>query len=155
VIGYRLFEFLLGDVSGASLVDRIRAELGLLVAAGLVAGYHFGLWRHERTLLGAASPAKARSIGHVTLVTGSHPEPLAQAIADATGARVSVWRRADGGAEPPPAGDTTPGQEELVHQVTAALAGVLAAHVLLVVGPDSGAGTRLEVIPLETGGTAR
>lgn len=155
VIGYRLFEFLLGEVSGGSLVDRIRAQLGLLVAAGLVAGYHFGLWRHERSLLAEVSPANARTIGHVTLVTGSHPELLSQAIAEATGARVNVWRRADGGAEPLPAADATPGQEELVQQVTTALAGITATHVLLVVGPDSGAGTRLEVIPLETGGTAR
>ncbi|HET8879985.1 MAG TPA: DUF5671 domain-containing protein, partial [Arthrobacter sp.] len=35
VIGYRLFEYVLAEVTGGSLVDRIRAPLGLLVAAGL------------------------------------------------------------------------------------------------------------------------
>ena len=37
VIGYRVFEFLLGDVTGGSLLDRIRAPFGLLVAAALAA----------------------------------------------------------------------------------------------------------------------
>jgi hypothetical protein len=74
VIGYRLFEFLLGDVSGGSLLDRIRAPLGLLVAAGFVAAYHFALWRRERALLGAAVPTGAHTIDRVTLVTGSDPE---------------------------------------------------------------------------------
>src|SRR5436189_90048 len=80
VIGYRLFGFLLGDVSGGSLVDRIRAPLGLLVAAGLVAGYHFALWRRDHRLMAAAPPAMIRTIDYVTLVTGSYPEALSQAI---------------------------------------------------------------------------
>ena len=46
VIGFRLFEFMLGDAGGAGLLERVRAPLGLLVATGLVAGYHFALWRH-------------------------------------------------------------------------------------------------------------
>lgn len=73
-------------------MDGIRASLELLVAAGGVAGYHFTLWRRERTLLVTAAPAKARTI---ILVTRSHPEQLSQAIAEATGAKVPVWRRAD------------------------------------------------------------
>lgn len=151
VIGYRLFEFLLGDVSGGSLVDRIRAPFGLLVAAGLVAAYHFALWRRERALLAASSPAKARTIDQVTLVTGSHSERLSQAITEATGAKVTVWRRADGGAETPPGTNAIPGAVELVERVTTALDGVTTKVVLLVVGP----GTRIDVIPLETAGPPR
>ena len=37
------FEFFPGAVIGGSLVDRIRAPLGLLVATGLVFGYHFAV----------------------------------------------------------------------------------------------------------------
>src|SRR5206468_2486895 len=99
---YRLFEFLLGDVSGGSLVDRIRAPLGLLVAAGLVAGYHFALWRRDHRLMAAAPPAMIRTIDYVTLVTGSYPEALSQAITEKTGARITIWRRADDGGETPP-----------------------------------------------------
>ena len=150
VIGYRLFEFLLGEVSGGSLLDRIRAPLGLLVAAGFVAAYHFGLWRREHVLLAAASPATARTINLVTLVTASDPAPLSKAIATATGAKVAVWKRADAGGTTPPAGVVPSPEPDLVERVVAALAGVAAESVLLVIGPANGQATRIDVIPLET-----
>lgn len=113
VIGYRLFEFLLGDVTGGSLLDRIRAPFGLLVAAGLVAGYHFALWRHHRALLAAARPARKHTIEAVTLVTAhqADAEALARGIAEATGgARVTLWLRADdGGSALPEAGPASAG----------------------------------------------
>ncbi|MDQ0662838.1 hypothetical protein QFZ35_001336 [Arthrobacter ulcerisalmonis] len=151
IIGYRLFEFLLGDVSGGSLLDRVRAPLGLLVAAGLVAGYHFALWRHDRALLAAAAPVHKRVIERVTLISGYppdavEPEALARGIADATGgAKVTTWLRADdAGTGLPPSPTLPAGIEEVTRQVSAALEGVTAQHVLVVAGP----GTRLEVIRL-------
>ncbi len=149
IIGYRFFEFLLGEVSGGSLLERIRAQLGLLVAAGLVAAYHFGLWRREHALLAAASPATARTIDHVTLVTASDPSALSKAITTATGAKVAVWKRADSGGTPLPAG-VVPSDPELVQRVVAALAGVAAERVLVVIGPADGQAARIEVIPVET-----
>lgn len=150
IIGYRLFEFLLGEVTGGSLLDRTRAPLGLLVAAGLVAGYHFALWRREHALLTAASPAPQRTIDHVTLVLASDPEPLVRAITSATGAKVVVWKRADAGGAARPAGAVPAAEPELVERVVAALAGVAAGRVLLVIGPADGQAARIEVIPLET-----
>ena len=156
VTGYRVFQYLLGDVSGGSLLDRIRAPLGLLVAAGLVAGYHFALWRHDRTLLAAAAPARRRTIDQVTLVSGYPPgaidvRALARGIADATGgARVTAWLRADdGGAGLPPSSALAPASppaqpDDVIQQVMAALDDVAAPHVLVIVGP----GSRLEVVPL-------
>jgi hypothetical protein len=47
------------NVTGDSLLDRTRAPLGLLVAAGLVSAYHFALRRREHAILAAASPAPA------------------------------------------------------------------------------------------------
>ncbi|SDT58580.1 hypothetical protein SAMN04489743_3756 [Pseudarthrobacter equi] len=155
VTGYRVFQYLLGDVSGGSFVDRIRAPLGLLVAAGLVAGYHFALWRHDRTLLAAAAPARRRTIDQVTLVSGYPPgtidvSALARGIADATGgAKVTAWLRADdGGTGLPPSSVPAPGSpaaqpDEVIQQVAAALDDVAAPHVLVMVGPGS-----LDVIPL-------
>lgn len=107
VIGYRLFEFLLGDVSGGSVIDRIRAPLGLLVAAGLVAGYHFALWRHDRALLAAEAPAGRRVIERLTLVcprpaTIAESEALVRGVAEAVGgAKVTAWWRADDGGTTP------------------------------------------------------
>ncbi len=155
VTGYRVFQYLLGDVSGGSLVDRIRAPLGLLVAAGLVAGYHFALWRQDRTLLAAAAPARRRTIDQVTLVSGYPPgtvevRALARGIADATGgAKVTAWLRMDdGGTGLPPSSVPAPGSpaaqpDEIIRQVAAALEDVAALHVLVMVGPDS-----LDVVPL-------
>lgn len=146
VIGYRLFEFLLGDGSRASLLERIRAQLGLLVAAGLVAAYHFGLWRRERILPAPESP-RPGSIEHVTLVTSLPPAPLCKAITEATGARVMVWKRADANSEPLSAETALRRETELVERVATALAGVTARSILLVIGH----GTQVEVIPLESG----
>jgi hypothetical protein len=152
VIGYRLFEFLLGDVSGGSLLDRIRAPLGLLVAAGLVAAYHFALWRRERALPGAVAPSGEQTIHQVTLVTGSDPDALSKAITDATGAKVTVWRRADAGGGPLPAEAALPAEPGLVERAVSALSGVTATSVLLVIGTATGQEARIEAIPLETGG---
>lgn len=140
VIGYRMFEYFLGDISGGSVVDRIRAPLGLLVATGLVAGYHFAVWRHERAVLAAAQPARKRTIGHVVLVTGTDPAPLHRAIEDATGAGVTVWRRADVAA-----GAGAPADDgQLAGRLAGELQGVTGKQVLVTVSPDG----RIDVIPL-------
>lgn len=147
VTAYRLFEFLLGNVSGGSLIDRIRGPLGLLVAAGLVAGYHFALWRRDRILLAAVLPTRKRTIDQVTLVTGFHQDALALGIAEATGgAKVTTWRRADHGAGTQEAPGALPAAEETIGQVAKAMEGVTARHVLVVLGPRS----RIDVIPLDS-----
>ncbi|MFB0834448.1 DUF5671 domain-containing protein [Arthrobacter halodurans] len=135
VIGFRLFEFLLDDVTGASLVERIRVPLGLLVATGLVAAYHFAVWRRDRTELAAGLPERPHAIGHVFLVADGDPAALRRAVGDATGARVTVWARADAapaGPGPDPAG------------LADALSGVAGDRVLVVTGPDG----RIDIIPL-------
>ncbi|MDP9984423.1 hypothetical protein J2W14_003848 [Pseudarthrobacter oxydans] len=140
VIGYRVFEYVLGDILGGSVVDRIRAPLGLLVATGLVAGYHFAVWRHERAVLAAAQPARKRTIGHVVLVTGTDPAPLHRAIEDVTGAGVTVWRRADVAPGAAAAGD----DGQLAGRLAGELEGVTGKQVLVTVSPDG----RIDVIPL-------
>lgn len=162
VIGFRLFEFALGDVTGGSLIDRTRAPLGLLVATGLAAGYHFAAWRRDREILAAAGQPPQRRIGHVILVAGADPAPLQRLISDATGAGVTVWARADaspasaaadagadaaaadGGAEGGGAGNGagTGGMPDA--RLAAALAGVSANRVLVIVAPDGS----IEAIPL-------
>ncbi|WP_285319736.1 DUF5671 domain-containing protein [Pseudarthrobacter sp. lyk4-40-TYG-27] len=151
VIGYRLFEFLLSDITAGSVLDRIRAPLGLLVAAGLVAGYHFALWRHDRTLLAAAAPAGKRVIEHITLVCGYppgtvDPEALARGIAAAVGgAKVTTWLRTDdGGPGPTPSSALPPSLEELTAEAAEMLGSVAARHVLVLAGPAG----RMEIIPL-------
>ncbi len=142
VIGYQAFEYLLDGAGRGSLAGRVRAPLGLLVATGLVAGYHYGVWRRERAALPLGPPPPRRTIGHVILVTGSDPAPLSRVISEASGARITVWKRADAGGtgsgEPGEPGQPDPGQ------LAKALAGVSGERVLVVIGPDA----RIEVVPL-------
>ena len=133
VIGYRVFEFTLDNVSGQILIDRVRAALGLLTATGLAAGYHFAIWRSDRSAIEVA-PVRHKSIGQVILVTGSDPEPLRLAIDAATGATVTVWMRSD-----------ADGTGATADQLVTALAGVSGERVLVV----TGAGGRIDVIPLK------
>ena len=148
IIGFRMFEYVLGDLSGGSVVDRIRAPLGLLVATGRVAGYHFAVGRHEREALAAAGMARKRTIGHVVLVAGADPALLHQAIAETTGADVTVWRRADApaGSGPGDVSAAEAGSEaaRLAARLAGDLEGVTGKRVLVTVGPDG----RIDVIPL-------
>ncbi|MDQ1596373.1 MAG: hypothetical protein QOH40_2929 [Arthrobacter pascens] len=152
VIGYQAFEHLLDASGRGSLVGRVRAPLGLLTATGLVAAYHYGVWRRERTVPQPMEPAPPSGepgepdvrggIGEVILVAGSDPVPLCRAIRDASGAEVTVWERADGGAAALGSG-TAPDPEDLVR----ALSGVSCERVLVVIGWDG----RIDVIPLADG----
>lgn len=101
VIGFRGFDILLAGDTG--LVDRIRAPLGLLVATALVAGYHFSVWRGDRAAAAALADLAVpvvgsepqRSIGELVLIMGSGADPVVQHLHRLTGARVTVWQRAE------------------------------------------------------------
>jgi hypothetical protein len=131
VIGFRLFEFMLEEVGGGSLVDRIRAPFGLLVATGLVAGYHYPVWKRDRE---AQPEPTHKRVGHMILVTGSDPAPLRHIIDEKTGAAVTVWMRADvDGPGPSP------------EHFADALDGVEGKRVMVVTGP----GAQVQVITLQ------
>jgi hypothetical protein len=169
VAGYQACEYLLDPVRSGNLVGRIRAPLGLLTATALAATYHYSVWRRERAALPAdagalqeggalqeagrvqdAGPVRTggRTIGRVVLVTGSDHVQLSRAIREATGADVTVWLRSG-----LPAGlDAV--QPDAVHlaagKLMAALEGVSAERVLVVVGP----GDRIDVIPVRQLGSS-
>lgn len=133
-VGYRIFEIMLDTGAGGSLIERIRAPFGLLVATALVAAYHFAVWRRDRAALIAEAPRK--TIDRVILIAGESSSPaLEHAVAAATGATVTRWMRADLGQ---PAAETSP------EAVATALAGVSAHRVVVITGP----GGHIEVIPL-------
>ncbi|MGO4785039.1 DUF5671 domain-containing protein [Cryobacterium sp. W22_MBD10_FK3] len=136
VIGFRLFDTVLAGNPG--LLDRIRAPLGLLLATGLVAGYHFTLWRRDRAGVGPAGSA-APAIGELVLVMGPGAEPVVNHLRELTGAPVSYWQRAGAATALP---DPT--------RVMQALAGVSAERVLLIVGVD-GAVTVIPLAPVQVG----
>ncbi len=133
VIGYRVFEFFLDNVTGEGLIERTRAPIGLLIATALAAGYHFSVWRRDRTSAGALTP-RTRSIAHVYLVSGSDIPNQQHALEALTGAKVTVWQRAQSISDAPPS------DEQFAH----ALDGVSGNRVVVVVGPAE----RIDVIPL-------
>ncbi len=135
-VGYRVFEFVLDPGVPGGLIERVRAPMGWVVATGLVAGYHFSVWRHDRAVLAVESPARARSIGRVILVAGADSDAQKREIENLTGAAVTVWRRAHPGAD---AGAAS-GAVELAQ----ALDGVRGKRVLVL----TGSGGRVEAIPL-------
>jgi hypothetical protein len=162
VIGYQVFEHLLDGSGRESLLGRVRVPLGLLVATALVATYHYGTWRRDRSAqpsagtgqdtgqeMPAGGPAAGRSIGHVILVTGFDPVPWIRVIREVTGTEATVWRRADiGGTAVGPLGATETGAAEAASgRLAGALNGVSGEYVLVVVGRD----TEIDVIPLDDG----
>lgn len=102
------------------------------MATGLVAGYHFAVWRRDRS---TAPPKPERPIGRIILVTSAESGPVPQAITHVTGAPVTVWRRSG------PASAAEPTADEL----SAALAGIQASRVLVITGTNG----QVEVISLQ------
>ncbi|MGG5751625.1 DUF5671 domain-containing protein [Zafaria sp. Z1313] len=165
VVGYRLFEFLLGGVAGTGLVERVRAPLGLLAATALVAGYHFAVWRRDRAVLAARAPLPPEPpgagprVGHVLLLAGYDAGPLAEALRAGGERKVSLWRaapdpspgREDSTGDVPGAGAGEPATAaplSRLHgpgEVLAALSGLDAPAALVSLRADGGIG----VVPLE------
>lgn len=122
VIGFRVFEFTLGAAVGGSLVERVRAPLGLLSATALVFGYHFAVWRHDRSI---ARPETAPAvIRRVLLVASPDAAQLRRDVRAATGAVVTILPTV-----PEDGGDAL-GDDD-VPAVVAAVAGVAAPRALV------------------------
>jgi len=134
VVGYRVFAFGLDPTTGGSLIDRVRAPLGVLIATALVFGYHFAVWRRDHVVIVAEGLAPARRIGRVILVTTGDAATLKTAIEGATGASVTLWQRS---------GDETDAVPDAA-AVVGALAGVTGRRALVLAGP----GDRVEVVRL-------
>jgi hypothetical protein len=132
IIGYRIFEFALGTAGPGSLLEHIRAPLGLLSATAIVFAYHFAIWRRDRE---AAPKSARREIGRVVLVTGGNADEAADRIHSATGAPVTVWQAADAEARL---------DDDGVTRLIGALDGVSARRVLVIA---DGAGAA-RVVPL-------
>lgn len=156
IVTYEVFTFALEPFQTGSLIDNIRAALGLLTATVLVAAYHFSLWRADRAHVRAAEAKAAASaaegavtssdaatdsasadpratlaIARITLASSDPTGELAASLAHATGATVTPLRTTET-AEPT---DVT--------ALVQALAGIAATHVLVVARGDA-----VEVIPL-------
>lgn len=136
VIAYGVLESLLGVPWSGSVIESIRAPLGLLTATALVAVYHFVVWRRTPT----APPAEAGPrIDHITLVASGDTRALASSLRAATGASVTVWHPRQDIGTGTASGTSSPDAATVVEAVAA----VEAPHVLVLALAD-----RLEVVTL-------
>lgn len=86
----QLFDGILSSNLGANTFSEMRFAIGILVSTGIVAGYHWEIYRHEKSV----EVSFAKSVTNVLLVGPNSPE-LIQELKAATGAKVSFLQRAD------------------------------------------------------------
>ena len=89
-IVFQLFDGILSSNLGANTFSEMRFAIGILISTGIVAGYHWEIYRHEKDV----EVTFASRITNVLLVGPSNPE-LIQELKSATGAKVSFLERAD------------------------------------------------------------
>jgi hypothetical protein len=81
----------------AQVVRDMRVPVGILLATGAVSGYHWAVYRDDRSRLPAAEPPHGP---RYVLLVGAPDGTVGGAVQRLTGARVDVWVRADGLAGP-------------------------------------------------------
>ena len=79
-----------GNLSTASINDS-EVAIGLLLSSLAVAGYHWTVYQEDRAVLPEVEKLQLREV----VLVCADGQDLAQAIKDATGAKVHVWGRVD------------------------------------------------------------
>jgi len=86
----QLFDGILSSNLGANTFSEMRFAIGILISTGIVAGYHWEIYRHEKSV----EVSFAKKVTNVLLVGPNSPE-LIQKLKATTGAKVSFLQRAD------------------------------------------------------------
>ena len=86
----QLFDGILSSNLGANTFSEMRFAIGILISTGIVAGYHWEIYRHEKSV----EVSFAATATNVLLVGPNSPE-LIQKLKATTGAKVSFLQRAD------------------------------------------------------------
>ena len=86
----QLFDGILSSNLGANTFSEMRFAIGILISTGIVADYHWEIYRHEKSV----EVSFATTATNVLLVGPSSPE-LIQKLKATTGAKVSFLQRAD------------------------------------------------------------
>ena len=86
----QLFDGILSSNLGANTFSEMRFAIGILISTGIVAGYHWEIYRHEKSV----EVSFATTATNVLIVGPNSPE-LIQKLKAATSAKVSFLQRAD------------------------------------------------------------
>jgi Domain of unknown function (DUF5671) len=81
----------------AQVVREMRVPVAILLATGAISGYHWFVYRDDRSRLPVPSPQHGP---HYVLLVGAPDGIVSDAVERLTGARVDLWVRADGLAGP-------------------------------------------------------
>ncbi|MFP5348096.1 MAG: DUF5671 domain-containing protein [Actinomycetes bacterium] len=92
---YLLFEDVVAGNLGAETLRRTRFCIGVLLATGAIAGYHWAVYRADRERLPTGTPRRAPRF--VLLVGPADPD-IARLVAQRTDAQVQAWSRTDDGS---------------------------------------------------------
>jgi hypothetical protein len=89
---FRIFNGVLSSTFGNATLNDMRFALGILISTGIVAGYHWEIYRHEKDVDVSFAP----STKSVLLVGPIDPE-FVHALKAATGAKITFMERTDSG----------------------------------------------------------
>jgi hypothetical protein len=89
-IVFLIFDALLGAGLGIATLNEMRFALGMLISTGIVAAYHWAIYRQDKQV-DVASALIVKSI----LLVGPKDDEFVRSLKDATGARVTSWISAD------------------------------------------------------------
>jgi len=91
-IVFQIFDGILSSTFGSGTLNEMRFALGILISTGIVAGYHWEIYRHEKDV-DVAFGAPTKSV----LLVGPVDNDFVNQLKLATGAKVAIWQRNDAG----------------------------------------------------------
>jgi hypothetical protein len=91
-IVFQIFDGILSSNFGSNTLNEMRFALGILISTGIVAGYHWEIYRHEKNV-DVAFGAPTKSV----LLVGPIDNDFVNQLKLATGAQVTIWQRTDAG----------------------------------------------------------
>ena len=89
-VAFQIFNGILSSTLGNATLNEMRFALGILISTGIVAGYHWEIYRHEKDV----EVSFGSSTKSVLLVGPTNPE-FVHALKAATGAKITFLERTD------------------------------------------------------------
>jgi hypothetical protein len=89
---FQIFNGVLSSTFGNSTLNEMRFALGILISTGIVAGYHWEIYRHEKDV-----EVSFESLTKSVLLVGPTNPEFVHALKAATGAKIVFLERTDSG----------------------------------------------------------
>ena len=87
---FQIFDGILSSTFGNATLNEMRFALGILISTGIVAAYHWEIYRHEKDI-DVSFGAQTKSV----LLVGPVDQDFVVKLKHATGAHVTFWERTD------------------------------------------------------------